>query len=54
MVPEPFAWSVFYDMVRAGILMERGSLGPAVPDWRPIVHRDMKGPNGKYDLPITV
>ncbi|EGP92644.1 uncharacterized protein MYCGRDRAFT_88859 [Zymoseptoria tritici IPO323] len=42
--PEPFLWSIFEDLVIAGLLLERGSLGPAAPapGWDLIVHRDIK------------
>ncbi|SMR54897.1 unnamed protein product [Zymoseptoria tritici ST99CH_3D1] len=44
-VAEPFAWSVFYNLVKAGILMERGNPEQAVEGWELIVHRDLKSPN---------
>ena len=42
LVPEPFIWSTFLSLVQAGILMERGSLDAAVPNWNCIVHREIK------------
>lgn len=53
LIPEPFLWSVFLSLVRAGILMERGSLDKrnADPNWACIVHRDIKSCNVLLGLP---
>ncbi|SMQ45199.1 unnamed protein product [Zymoseptoria tritici ST99CH_3D7] len=42
--PEAFLWSIFEDLVVAGLLFERGGLdsGAVAPGWALIVHRDIK------------
>ncbi|CZT17809.1 uncharacterized protein RCC_03645 [Ramularia collo-cygni] len=44
-VPEPFAWCVLENLVKAGLLMRQGDLDQPIQGWEGIVHRDMKPPN---------
>jgi hypothetical protein len=51
---QPFVWSVFEDLVIAGLLLERGDLDPiaVAPGWDLIVHRDIKLGNGQSVLTL--
>ncbi|KAK5121097.1 hypothetical protein LTR85_005581 [Meristemomyces frigidus] len=44
-VPEPFPWYLSGSLVEAALLMEKGALDVALPDWDSIIHRDMKPEN---------
>ena len=45
LIPEPFIWKMFEDLVITGILMERGDLEPTTKRWGVIVHRDWRSQN---------
>ncbi|USW55552.1 Putative serine/threonine-protein kinase Atg1 [Septoria linicola] len=55
-IPEPFCWSAFQSLVLAGLLMANGttdtsSPNAADPEWRLIVHRDLKLDNVFLGIP---